>query len=222
MSTREIFRRYFIFFWGLVFNALGVAFTTKAALGISPISSTPYTLSLIVPALTIGNWTIIYCAFIVILNWIILKKEAKKIELLIQVGISFVFGYLIDFWIWLIGDYIEPSNYPMRIVLVIIGCIIVAFGAWLEVVADVAMLPGDSFVRAISRVTGKKLGNVRIISDLSMAALAAALSLIFLHGLYGVREGTLISALITGYIIKIMTRLFKRLEHLFLGPYYKA
>ena len=221
MSAREYIRRYFIFFWGLVFNALGVTFATKAELGISPITSNPYTLSLIFPALTIGNWTIIFCALLIIITWILLKKNARKIELLIQLGISFVFGYLIDFWIWLIGDLLNPPNYVVRIIFVLIGCMIVAFGAWLEVIADVAMLPGDALVRAITKVTGKKLGSVRIVYDLCMAATAAALSLIFLHGLYGVREGTVISALCTGYFIKIINKICKKLPKLMLGPYYR-
>lgn len=222
MSAKEYFRRYFIFFWGLVFNALGVTFATRADLGISPITSVPYTLSLIMPRLTIGNWTIIYCAVIVGVTWLLLKKNARKVELAIQLVISFVFGYLIDFWIWLIGDYLNPPNYAVRIIFVLIGVIIVAFGAWLEVVADVAMLPGDALVRAISRVTNKKLGNVRVVFDLCAAAVSAILSLVIMHGLYGVREGTLISALFTGFVIKIIDKLCGWLKKLLLGPYYAS
>ncbi|MGN0962072.1 MAG: DUF6198 family protein, partial [Clostridia bacterium] len=59
MNKTEGIRRYIIFFLGLVFVALGISFTTKAMLGTSPISSIPYSLSLVLPQLSLGNWTIL-------------------------------------------------------------------------------------------------------------------------------------------------------------------
>ena len=40
-----------------------------------------------------------------------------------------------------------PSTYLTKLVVLLIGCLIIAFGAYFEVIADVVMLPGDAFVR---------------------------------------------------------------------------
>lgn len=85
-----------------------------------------------------------------------------------------------------------------------------------EVIADVVMLPGDAFVRAIAKVTNKEYGNVRVISDISMTIIAGILCFIFLHSLQEVREGTIIAALITGNIVKIFTKKFKALTYVLL------
>ena len=209
-------RRYLIFLIGLLLNSFGVAFVTKATLGASPIAAIPYSLSLIIPKLSLGNWTIIFSLLLLIIQAILLRKDTKKIELLIQVGISFIFGYFIDLSMLCLNAF-SPQTYAIKLLSLLVGCVIIAFGAYLEVVADVAMLPGDAFVRAIVKVTRKTYGNIRVISDVSMAVIAGILCLIFLHELSGVREGTIIAALITGNIIKIFTKLLKPLSN-FLVP----
>ena len=116
-----------------------------------------------------------------------------------------MFGYFIDLSMWLFAAF-APEAYPLRIISLLMGCMIIAFGAYLEVVADVVMLSGDAFVRAIAKVAGKEYGGVRVISDVSMSAVVAVLCLVFLHSLSGVREGTVIAALITGNIVKAFTK----------------
>ena len=86
---------------------------------------------------------------------------------------------------------------------------------WL--VADVVMLPGDAFVRAIAKVAGKEYGGVRVISDVTMSVTAGISCFLFLHKLSGVREGTILAALITGNIVKLFTKKFNRLTALLLA-----
>ncbi len=210
MGKKELLRRYVIFAFGLIFNSFGVAFVTKASLGTSPISSIPYSLSLIITRLTMGNWTIFYSILLTLLQWAILKKNAKKAELVLQMIVSVAFGYLIDFSMFLLQS-VQPQVYIVKIVLLLIGCVIIAFGAYLEVVGDVVMLPGYAFVRAITKVTKKEYGIVRVISDVSMAVVAAILCLVFLHRLIGVREGTIIAALVVGTFVKIFSARLKPL-----------
>lgn len=219
MSAGEYVRRYFILFWGLVFNALGVVIVTGAELGTSPIASTPYTLSLLIPALTLGNWTILFNFFLIACSALLLWKNAKPLEIVLELVVSVVFGYLVDLFMFLF-DFISPSHYVLRLLCVIIGCAVVAFGVYLEVVADVVMLAGDAFVRAIVHRTGGQHGTIRMISDISMVALAAILSLVFMGELKGVREGTIISALITGLFVGLFSRFFRRLTRIMLGKYF--
>ena len=143
---------------------------------------------------------------LILVQWILLKKEAPKIELALQVVISFVFGYFIDFSRMLLAA-LKPSFYPLKIVSLVVGCRIIAFDAYLEVVANVVMLPGDAFVRAISKVSKKEYGTIRVISDISMTMVAGILCILFLHELSGVREGTVFAALITENIVKFFNKL---------------
>lgn len=101
---------------------------------------------------------------------------------------------------------LSPEIYGLKIPVLLIGCFILAFGAYLEVIADVVMLPGDAFVRAIARAVRKEYGTVRMISDITMSVIAAVLCLVFLHQLSGVREGTIISALLVGNLVKLYSR----------------
>ena len=66
-------KRYLLFLVGLFINALGVSLITKASLGTSPISSIPYVLSLNFK-FTLGNFTIFFSIFLILLQILILRK----------------------------------------------------------------------------------------------------------------------------------------------------
>lgn len=219
MSKKEIVRRYMVFSLGLILTAFGVAFITKAALGSSPVAAIPYSLSLVFPKLTIGNWTIIFSLLLILLQLVLLRKDAKKIELVLQIGISIALGYLIDGSMWILQAF-DPQAYVMKLISLFIGCVIIAFGAYFQVIGDVAMLPGDATARALAKVTGKEFGTMRMVSDVTMTVVAGAICLVFLHKLNGVREGTLIASLLIGNIVKLLSRWLKPLE-MKLVPYNK-
>ena len=111
---------------------------------------------------------------------------------------------------WLLGGF-EPEMYADRIAFLLLGCVVVALGVYVQVMADVVMLPGDAFVRAVAKLKNKEFGSVRVVSDIIMVATAALLSIIFLHNLNGAREGTVISALLTGNLVKLYRRLSDRI-----------
>lgn len=209
-STTDYLKSYALFCAGLVLTSFGIALTTKMKLGTSPISAIPYSLSLIMPSVSMGSFTVIFSALLVALQLMILKKRANYFELALQLVISFPFGYLIDASVWLLGD-LEPEMYAARIAFLLLGCAVVALGVYVQVTADVVMLPGDAFVRAVAKVKKKEFGSVRVVSDIIMVATAALLSIIFLHNLNGAREGTVIAALLTGNLVKLYRRLSDRI-----------
>ena len=192
-------KRYLIFFIGLFVNSLGVSLITKANLGTSPISSIPYVLSLNF-SFTLGNFTIFFSIFLIFLQLCILRKNFK-LEHLLQIPISILFGYFIDFTMVLLKS-VNPETYVMKFVYLLIGCLILGFGVYLEVLANVAMLPGESFVRAIVNTWNREFGSTKVMFDVSMAVIAAVLSFVFAYHLDGVREGTIIAALLVGFIAR--------------------
>lgn len=200
----EKLKRYLIFLIGLFINSVGVSIITKADLGTSPISSIPYVLSLNHP-LTLGEFTIIFSILLVLLQMLILRKNFKK-EQLLQVPISVLFGYFIDLSMLLL-DFLLPEQYLMKILHLLAGCVILGFGVFLEVLAGVAMLPGEAFVCAVATVWKTEFGITKICFDVSMTLLAALLSVLYTQRLAGVREGTIIAALLVGLIARLFGRL---------------
>ena len=197
----EKLKRYLIFLVGLFVNSLGVSLITKANLGTSPISSIPYVLSLNFP-FTLGNFTIFFSIFLIVLQLIILRKNFK-LEHILQIPVSIIFGYFIDLTM-ILFSWVNPEAYIMKIVYLLIGCLILGVGVYMEVLADVVMLPGESFVRAIVLTWKTNFGITKICFDVSMSVIAAVLSFVFAGRLAGVREGTVIAALLVGFIARLI------------------
>lgn len=193
-------KRYVIFLIGLFVNSLGVSLITKASLGTSPISSIPYVLSLSFP-FTLGNFTIFFSIFLILLQLLIMRKNFK-LEHVLQIPVSIIFGYFIDLTMLLFA-WVNPQVYIMKIIYLLIGCLILGFGVYMEVLADVVMLPGESFVRAIVLTWKTNFGTTKICFDVSMSVIAAILSFVFTGRLNGVREGTIIAALLVGFIARV-------------------
>ncbi|MCI1632858.1 YczE/YyaS/YitT family protein [Liquorilactobacillus nagelii] len=210
INLKMIVWRYFLLLVGLFFNALGVSLVTKAALGTSPLAAIPYSLSLVVSQLSLGEWTIIFSLFLIVGQILFEIDQLKWSEIMVEILLSFIFGDLIDWTMsWL--RHVIMQNYWQSLFLLLFGCLVISLGAYFEVIADVAMLPGDAFVRAISRYFNIEYGKIRVMSDISMSVIGAIICLTFLSNLSGVREGTLISALVVGNLVKLLLKVAKPL-----------
>ncbi|MDM8202542.1 cytidylate kinase family protein [Allofournierella massiliensis] len=207
-------KRYLVFLFGLFISSFGVSLITKANLGTSPISAIPYVLSLNFP-FTLGQFTIAFSLFLILLQLFILRRNFKA-EHLLQIPISVAFGYFIDLTMVMLG-VVAPGSYPVKLVALLIGCVILGFGVYLEVIADVAMLPGESFVRAVTQTWKTDFGTTKVCFDVSMTVIAAITSLVLAHTLYGVREGTVIAALLVGFIARLFGRLLPFVPDLLFG-----
>lgn len=204
MAKKEIAKRYMLFIISLFFSALGVAFTKSGELGVSPISSVANIMSLKFTEISMGNWLIIWNCVLILGQILILRKNFKPVQFL-QVPLSFLFGYFTDFSMWLVG-FIPVENYPVRLIMVIVGVAVLGFGISLSVIANVIMNAGEAFVKAVADVSKKNFGNVKIAFDISCVTLSIILSLIFFDfSIVGTREGTVIAAFCTGMVVKFFT-----------------
>lgn len=199
----ELVKRYLVFLVGLFINSLGVSLITKADLGTSPISSIPYVLSLNFD-FSLGQYTIFFSILLIVLQVLILGKNFKLPDLL-QIPVSLAFGYFIDICMALLF-FIQPEAYWMKVVYLLLGCGILGVGVYMEVLANVIMLPGESFVRSIVFRWKTEFGSTKVAFDVSMSVIAAALSFLFAHRLDGVREGTVVAALLVGFIARTIGR----------------
>ena len=190
MGMKDVFKRYLVFVIGLYFLAAGIVLIVRSALGTTPISSINYVLSLNSP-LSLGTCTFLINMLLILGQfWIIRKNKTRQdtIEILLQLPFSFIFSAFIDFNMALTSN-LHPDNYGISIALLLTGCMIQSIGVVLELKPKVAMMSAEAFVKYASVI----------------------LSLLLSQCIEGVREGSLIAACITGYIVsflnqKIMTR----------------
>lgn len=205
MSKKETLKRYLLFVISLFFSALGVALTKTAGLGISPISSFPNVISMKVTAISMGTWVFLWCCALLLGQILILRKDFKPVQLL-QLPLSFIFGNFIDLCVSFVSS-VTVDSYPMKIVFVILGVIVLAFGVSLAVTANVIINSGEAFVKAVADKTGKNFGTVKTIFDVGCVTIAVVASLIFFDmKVVGVRESTLIVSLCTGSVVRFFNR----------------
>lgn len=203
-----ILKRYLLLLAGLSIMAFGVAFSIKASLGTSPISSVPFVVSLFTP-LTVGTATItMHCVFI-LMQILILRKDYHLIQLM-QLPVAFFFGYLTDFGVWAVQG-ISCNTYWQQWIVCLIGILLVAVGVSFEVKAGVVVLAGEGVVLAVCKVLPKiKFGYMKVGFDVMLVVIACILSFVFTGHLQGVREGTVAAALLVGLIAKQLGKLLAR------------
>lgn len=192
---------------GLSIMAFGVAFSIKAQLGTSPISSVPYVTSAI-SGLSVGTTTIIMNFMFVAIQIAILRKKYDWFQLL-QLPAAIVFGVMIDVAEYVISP-ITLSNYFQQWLICAAGIVLVALGVSVEVAAKFVTTAGEGVVLAICQVAPIKFGNMKVVFDVTLVCISVVLSLVFLGKLDGVREGTAAAAVFVGLLTKVFNKLIKK------------
>ena len=209
---KKILARYLIFTVGLYLLSLGIVLIIRSALGTTPISSLNYVVS-INTSLSLGTCTFIQNVFLIVAQfWLIRGNSSRKkiFEILMQLPFSFVFGVFIDFNMYLCNN-ITPNSYIASIILLLIGCVVQSTAVVLEVKPNVVMMSAEGFVKYASDRYDKEFGKIKRKFDIFLVVLAVLASLVMSKHMQGVREGTVIAALITGTIVtfisqKLLTR----------------
>ncbi len=185
---------------GLFLLALGISLSVKADLGVSPISCVPYIYSQVM-ALSLGEVTILFNGLFILLQMIVMKGKYEYMQLS-QLFVVILLGYFIDFTLFLISG-IHPEAYLWQVIALLISCALIAFGVFLIVKANLIFVPADGFVLVMAQTYKREFGQVKICLDSSMVTVGVISSIFFLHTLAGIREGTLISALMVGVFIQM-------------------
>lgn len=219
MSGKELVRRYCVFGAALFVSAFGVSLVTKSALGTSPISSIPYVMSLNT-RLSMGTYIFLLNMVLIAAQMLMLGRKGiwrKRTDLVMQVPVSVLFGLFIDLSMAVLSSY-DPQMYALKVISLVAGCAVLALGVSLEVVADVTMVSGEYTVQIASKRFGMQFGNVKIGFDVLLVVVAVLLSLLLSGGIEGVREGTVITALLTGPFVRLFGPLLEGVRRWEEGP----
>lgn len=201
MKKTEILKRYMLFIISLFFIGLGIGFAKRAELGISPISSVANVMSEKFTFLSLGMWLLVANLLFLTGQILILRRQFKIVQLL-QIPLSFIFGYFTDLGVWMVQS-IPNDSYIIKLGLLLISIVIIGFGVALGVIANAILNSPEAFMKVVSDITKKDFGTIKVIFDVSWVTLAIVLSLVFFNGqLVGIREGTVISAVLVGIVVK--------------------
>lgn len=191
--------RWLLLVWGMLVATAGIVFITRAGLGTTPISTVPFTVGEIT-GLTFGEATFAVNILFVLVQWALLRSRFHYSSFF-QIPIVSVFSWFIDLhmgWTAWIGD--DP--YVVRFLWGLLGNLFLAFGIYWQVASKTIVQPGEGMVLAFSVVLRKSFGTVKVWNDVTLVLLAVVLGFVCLGHVVGVREGTVVSAFLVGFLIK--------------------
>lgn len=196
---QEIFKRSVLLVVGMFLMTFGIASLVLADVGTTPISTLPLVTGEIF-GISLGAGTFAVNVVFVLLQILLLRSRFRLISL-IQVPLVFVFGLFIDLNMHWAGIFFGDV-YWINLALSIFANVFLATGILFLLMADISMMPGEGLVLAVSLVTGKEFGTMKIVFDVSMVCASIVLGFAVLGHTVGIREGTVISAFAVGWLVK--------------------
>lgn len=193
-----------MYFIGLFIMTIGIALSVKSNLGVSPVSSIPYTMTW-VWGIEMGKATILFHIVLVLIQIVLLRKNFK-IKNLAQVLIGIVFGYFTTFCNYLVTFFPTPDNLVIRVGMVLLSTVLVGFGIFLYLPADLIPLAGEGAMQAVSHITGIEFSKVKIGFDCTMVLVSAVTCLTLTHSLGSVGAGTILAAVLVGCFVGLFTK----------------
>lgn len=200
--NKQLFYRLLSYVIGLTCIAFGTAFSVNSQLGVSPVNSLPYAVSA-VSGMGLGTCVIIVYSCYVLIQFL-LQGKAFQPKNLLQVVFSTLFGYLVDFAKWAVGDFAIPTYFG-QLAMLAISMVIIGIGLCFYLSADIIPLPMEGLSQTITnKLKLFPFHNVKIATDCLSVLLAIVISFIGTGRIVGVREGTVIAALFTGKIMALL------------------
>lgn len=195
--------RILVYCLGLLLLAFGVAVSVNSDLGVSPVNSLPYVISRIINVQLGTCVTAVFCSYI-LAQVLILRREFQIINLL-QILFSTLFGYFVDFAKWTIGDFALPG-YAGRLAMLAVSILFIALGILLYLEAELVPMPMEGLTAAIAKKLRKPFPTMKTVVDCIVVGTGIVLCFLFLGKLDGIREGTVITAIVTGKILAFLRK----------------
>ncbi len=199
----KFINRILLYLFGLFIITIGINLSIISHLGISPVSAFTYPLSQ-ATHITLGTITFLTYACLVLIQWILLGKKFQLKQLL-QVPFSLAFGFFVDLTGQMLS-FIQLHNYIEQFLCMILGIVICAFGATIYIIMDIVPNAPEGFNLAVAQRFQMPFSKAKVLSDLLFVGVGAMIGMVFLGHIVAIREGTLISALLTGKLIGIFTK----------------
>ena len=202
----NLLKRLLVFCLGQFVLACGVVLAIKASLGASPTTAIPNVIYNILQdrgntSIALGTCTTaIYCVYILV--QLLLLRRDFKVRMLLEIAVSFIFGYFVTLGQHLLAFVPAPQNYFIQIVYLVISIPIMSAGIAIYVIPQISPAPAEGVTAAMSQKIGWPVPRCLLVFDICIVAIGSILSLVYFHGLVGIREGTIICAITLGPVMK--------------------
>ena len=205
MNKNHLGIRLVLYFSGLFIMTLGVIISTKSNLGVTPISSIPYAVSL-ASGMNFGVSTALLSVLMVLAQIVILKKQFKPINLF-QFPVGILFGSFISFCQSLMNGISVPDSLIIRFIFMLFSTFVVAIGVFLYISVHLIPLAPDGLMLVVAQVTKKSFPSIKTVFDVTMVCISLVLCIITIGNTGSVGVGTIITAIFVGNEVKILNKL---------------
>ena len=195
LKSAKLAPRLGIYLVGLVILAFGITLAVNSNLGVSPVTSLPYVVSQVLNV-TLGTCTIIVYTCYIFLQMLIHGRKFQP-ALLLQLVFSTLFGYLVDATKLILGDCI-PATYFGQLAMLGASIVLIAFSLVLYIDVKIAPMPPEGLVTCIADKLGKPFPKIKTLFDCASVLVGLFLCCLFLGKIVGIREGTIVTALLVG------------------------
>lgn len=202
--------RVLVYFLGLVSYACGACLATKAALGLTPVTSISYVLSL-ATEYSLGTVMLLYNVVLLLVERLLYGKAFQRRQYL-QLPLSVFFSMLIDLCMYFFR-HLDGVALPHRCLFFLAAMALMGLGIAGTVCGALISLPAEGVVQAVAFRFGLEFSRTKLGHDCVVVALTVGLSLLLLGRLEGIQVGTLLSALLLGPI----SRLWMNAIHAWVG-----
>ena len=192
-----------IYTLGLLVLAFGIALSVNSKLGVSPVSSLPYVVSLIVN-ISLGTCTIIVYTVYILLQMVLNGKKFKP-ALLLQLVFSTIFGYFVDGAKYVLGDFMIPTYFG-QLAMLVMSILLIGLALVLYIEVDLAPMPAEGLVGCIAGKVKKPFSTMKSLFDCTSVLVAAVLCLVFMGKIVGIREGTVVTAILAGRMMGLIRK----------------
>lgn len=192
-----------IYCFALLLMAFGVALSVNSNLGVSPVNSLPYVISQILDIQMGTCVTVVFC-FYILLQILLQGKDFKPVNLL-QILFSTVFGYFVDFAKRIVGDFAIPTYFG-QLSMLAASIVLIALGVLLYMDVQLVPMPMEGLSSCVAGKLKNPFSTMKTAIDCLVVLLGAVLSFVFLGRLDGIREGTVITAIVVGRLIAVFKK----------------
>ena len=211
MKGKRIFYSELAYFLGIVVLAFGTAMMEKADFGMSMVVAPAYLIHLkiseYVPFFSFGMSEYIFQAVLLVLLSLVMRKFKKSY--ILSFVTAFLYGTVLDIAINTVSLF-PYSGFVWQVISYIAGLIICAIGVALLLHTYFPPEAYEFVVKELSAKFNITIGKVKTIYDCCSCALAIVLSLCFFKTFIGVKWGTIVCAIINGWLIGRISRLLEK------------
>lgn len=209
MLNYQLIERYCFLLLSLEIMSIGIIFINNSDLGIFPLLSLPYILSLYFKSSIIYFNLLLQLLFIII-QIVILNNNFKM----------FQFFQLI---IWLILDlFLEinniiflrdfyPKHYLIKILFLLIGTFMIGMSINIQIIIKTLYTPSEGLLFTIYNYLNYNLCYTKIVIDFILILLSMIISYLIFGTILGIKESSIIAGIFVGYFIGISNKVVRKI-----------